>query len=134
MGLIINSHRPHIPTAKYTPAPSHVKPPSQSVLEKKEVDVTPPVSSRHHTQNSGKAAPRDKTPIKKQSTAAVAPPSKKSKSPEKVIPKRPASPAKTVEKKRDEKGKRKEDEKKAKKEATKEKKDSSERKAASPSK
>jgi hypothetical protein len=131
----VNTHRPHIPTAKYTPAPSHVKPPSQSVLEKKEVDVTPPVSSRHHTQNSGKAAPRDKTPIKKQSTAAaVAPSSKKSKSPEKVIPKRPASPAKTVEKKRDEKGKRKEDEKKAKKEATKEKKDSSERKAASPSK
>jgi hypothetical protein len=97
------------------------------------VDVTPPASSRHHTQHSGKAAPSDKTPIKKQSTAA---PQKKSKSPEKVISKRPASPVKAVEKKRDDKGKRKEDEKKAKKEATKEKKAhaaSSDRKA-SPSK
>ena len=51
--------------------------------------------------------------------------------------KRPTTPVKAVEKKRDEKGKRKEDEKKSKKEATKEKKApaaaSSERKA-SPSK
>ena len=113
----MNTHRPHIPTAKYTPAPSHLIPQSQSVLEKREVDVTPPPSSRQQTQTSGKAAPRDKTPVKKQPA-----PVKKSKSPEKVIAKRSASPVKAVEKKRDEKGKRKEDEKKAKKEATKEKK------------